>query len=190
MRDQRNGCAAHRLLIGVWATLLIVGGAAAESPREKLTAAEDHFLSADFRRALDETTRLIESGELKGSVLRDAHVLRARCEVAMAHRSSSIDAFCEALRVDPAWQPDPDFFTAGELEAFDQAAADCGPKEGTAPSYLPERQSTSSSPWYRGKFFLGAVGTAAVAATVLALSGGDEGAVEADLPLFPPPPDR
>jgi len=180
--------------------VLLLAGTAYADAREELTRAEDYFLVADFATALTKVDALLDSGDLQGGTLRDAWVLRARCEVGLAHRSSAVEAFCQALRVEPTWRPDPDLYTKDELEVFEQARASCGaggPGPSTTPSREPSRplgESRASSasaekPWYKKPVFL-VVGGAVVAGGLIALAsgggGGDGG--DPDLPFFPEPP--
>src|SRR5262245_7098361 len=133
MRLQRS-CPVFRgvalLTAGVFfASVLNLGvltrPAYAADPREELTKAEDYFLVADFTTALAKVDTLLNSGDLSGGTLRDAHILKARCEVGLAHRSSAVESFCDALHVEPGWRPDPDLFTKDELEVFEQAKTSC-----------------------------------------------------------------
>jgi hypothetical protein len=157
--------------------------------REGLDQAQDYFLVADFATALDKVNGLLASGDLEGGALRDAWVLKARCEIGMAHRSSAADAYCEALRVEPSWRPDPDLFTKDELAVFEQALASCNLESTTAPSPLPpSAASAAATPWYKKKstlYIAGGVVVAAVLVAVLAGGGDDEDTV---LPGPPPPP--
>jgi hypothetical protein len=162
----------------------------AASPREDLTKAEDYFLVADFATALDRVETLIGGGGLEGGILRDAYVLQARCQVALAHRSAAVDAYCNALRVDPGWRPDADFFTKDEIEVFDQAKGSCSggtsaPKTSGSGDYLPPPTSRSK-PWYKNWKIVGPVAAGVVILGVVLLSGGGDD--ESTLDDFPPPP--
>ena len=163
----------------------------AGSVREQLNAAEDRFLMADFDGATAQVDDLLQSGGLTGDALRDAWVLKARCDLATGRRASARDAFCRALEQDGGWLPDRDLFTSDELEVFSDARDTCpgAQTEGTeAPSYLPA-PSSSGGGWYTNKLVWGAVGAAAVAGVALALSGGgDEGGAVVELPPLPDPP--
>ncbi|MEZ5065039.1 MAG: hypothetical protein R3B81_09895 [bacterium] len=168
-----------------------VSPAGAASGREELSAAEDYFLVADFSTALTKVSALIESGDLSGGALRDAWILRARCELASAWRSRAVDSFCAALAIDAGWLPDRDLFTADELNVFDQARSSCPDATTTGttpPSYLPPSSSSGGS-WYSNKLVWGAVGAAAVAGAVLSLGGGEDGGANRNpLPPLPDPP--
>jgi hypothetical protein len=168
------------------------GPAQAGSARDDLTRAEDYFLVADFGNALRMATGVIESGNLAGDDLRDAWVLRARCELASAYRTRATDSFCRALAIDPAWLPDRDLFTADEVEVFQQARERCPDARTsgtTPPAYLPPSAGSAGTPWYKKKLVWGAVGAAVVAGAVLAASGADDaGAALNELPPLPPPP--
>ncbi len=204
----RRGSGARRAV--AWLVLLTFTSLAARdlaappaawaaSPREELTKAEDYFQVADFATALQKVDALLKSGDLEGSTLRDAYVLKARCELGLAHRSSATDAFCQALRVDGGWRPDPDFYTKDEVEAFEQARASCTPGDATPPretTPVKERATkdsaaaagvSESKPWYKKPLVLGILGAVVVGGVILALSGGDD---EGDPVLadFPPPP--
>ena len=179
-----------------WNALMIVMVALAlsttpgwtETTREKLSNAEDNFLEANFAAALEGVDRLLESGDLRGDALRDAWVLRARCELALGHRASAEDSFCAGIRLDRNWEPDPELFTRNEVASFERSRRDCLPDVDRA-AYLP-RPESAGAPWYRKKTVLGLLGAAAVTATVIALSGGDDEEVLADLSFFPEPPAR
>jgi hypothetical protein len=145
----------------------------------------------------------LKSGNLQGSLLRDAYILKARSELGLAHRSAAVDAFCQALKVDPGWRPDPDFYTQDEIEVFEQSRASCSTstKETTTPATTTpvkskEREKASSAadsdskPWYKKPAVLGVLGAVVVGGVVLAMSGGgDDGGGEPDLPGFPGPPE-
>jgi hypothetical protein len=137
-------------------------------------------------------------------MLRDAYVLKARSELGLAHKSSATEAFCQAIRVDSAWRPDPDFFTKDEIAAFDAARASCpgGAKEPakTEPAKpttttQPTTTTTSaaavseSKPWYKKPLVLGLIGAAVVGGVVLAMGGGDDDEGDPVLAGFPPPPE-
>lgn len=172
-------------------TAFLSPAAQAGSAREQLSAAEDRFLMADFDGATSRIDDLLQSGRLTGDALRDAWVLKARCELATGRRASARDAFCRALEQDGGWLPDRDLFTSDELDVFTDARDTCpgAQTEGTdAPSYLPA-PSSSGGGWYTNKLVWGAVGAAAVAGVALALSGGgDDGGDAAELPPLPDPP--
>lgn len=188
--------------------LVVAPAAWAATPREELTKAEDYFQVADFATALQKVDALLKAGDLEGSTLRDAHILKARCELGLAHRSNAVDSFCQALRVDAAWRPDPDFYTKDEVEAFDQARTTCAtgtkdaPKTDTAvkPTTKDKKKDdekrttidmtgvSESKPWYKKPLILGIIGAVVVGGIVLALSGGGDEDAGADLADFPDPP--
>jgi hypothetical protein len=174
-------------LAGVLALVLASGvDVAAETVRERLVRAEDHFLAADFSGALSRVDILLESEELRGTELRDAWILRGRCHTALRSREASRD-FCAALRVDPEWRPDPALFGSDEMREFQVAERDCASSRDS--SYLPPKLSRGT-PWYKKKLVLGAIVGVAAGATVLALSGGDDGDERPLLPFFPESPTR
>jgi hypothetical protein len=162
-----------------WAVGTSATSAFAETAREKLRQAEDYFLVADYEGAIARIDELIESKDLSGNERRDAWVLRARCNTGLGRNQASTD-FCSAMRLDPAWRPNATTFTDQEMRAFQLAEKDCGPKSDA--SYLPPAMS-SGTPWYKKKLVLGALVGVAAGATVIALSGGDDG--EAGRPLLP-----
>ena len=186
--------------------LSLFAATALADAREELTKAEDYFLVADFATALTKVEALLDAGDLQGGTLRDAWVLKARCEVGLAHKSSAVEAFCEALRVEPGWRPDPDLYTKDELEVFEQAKASCtgAPAEskppGTPttpppPSPMPAPMSTGaadageSKPFYKKPIFMVIGGALLVGGAVaLAGGGGDDDDGGTPLPDFPPPP--
>ena len=162
----------------------------AASPREELTTIEDYFLVADFATALDQVDDLIATGKLEGGTLRDAYVLKARCQVGLGHRSAAADSYCNALRVDPGWRPDPDFFTKDEIEVFEQARGACGDTEGRprasgSGDYLPPPESRAK-PWYKNWKIVAPIAAGVVILGVVLLSGGDDD--DEALDDFPPPP--
>jgi len=188
------------LFLATTTDLVFLARPAAADAREDLTRAEDYFLVADFSTALQKVEALLQTGDLQGSTLRDAWILKARCEIGLGHRSTATDAFCEALRVEPSWRPDPDLYTNDELEVFEQARSSCGGgtgepvKQESAPSTtrtepaMPQMSSGEKKPWYKKPVFL-AIGGALVVGGIIAAAGGgggDDG--EPDLPGFPDPP--
>jgi hypothetical protein len=185
-----RGVAVLTLAVFCAATLdlaLLATSASAASGREALEEAQDYFLVADFGTALDRVDSLLESGDLEGGALRDAWVLKARCEIGLAHRSAAVDAYCEALRVDPSWAPDPDLFTKDEVAVFEQAREGCTLETTEKPSPMPPPASAGGQPWYKKKttwYIAGGVVAAGILAAVLA-GGSDE---ETAPPLAGPPP--
>lgn len=168
--------------------------------REELTKADDYFQVADFTTALAKVEALLDSGDLQGGTLRDAWVLKARCEVALAHRSSAADAFCQALGVEPGWRPDPDLYTKDEIEVFEQARANCAPtqsepakpqdpaKPASRPSPTPPPMSTGDEkPWYKKPVFM-VIGAGVLVGGALALGGGGGDDGGGPLPPFPDAP--
>ena len=159
--------------------------------RDQLAAAEDAFLVADFDGALAQVNALIESGDLEGGALRDAWVLKARCEAGQGRRTAAVDAYCEVIRADASWAPDPDLYTKDEITLFEQARDTCNVESTKAPSPLPQRASSSGDKaWYQKSttwYVIGGIVVVGVLAAALAGGGDDEGD-GGDLPLPPPPP--
>jgi hypothetical protein len=169
--------------------LALLATSARAADREALDQAQDYFLVADFATALDKVNEVLASGDLKGGALRDAWVLKARCEIGMAHRSAAADAYCEALRVEPSWRPDPDLFTKDELAVFEQARESCNLEATTPPSPLPPPAASGATPWYKKKSTLLIAGGVIVAGVLVAvLAGGGDDETTPDLPGPPPPP--
>ena len=183
--------------------LILPSAAWAATPREELTKAEDYFQVADFQTALEKVDVLLKSGDLEGTLLRDAYILKARSELGLAHRSASVDAFCSALKVDPAWRPDPDFYTNDEIQTFEQARASCSTVKTTEPAPSTTTPTTTptgakpaaataaveeSKPWYKKPLVLGVIGAALIGGIALAAGGGGDDGDEADLASFPDPP--
>lgn len=171
----------------------------AADARDELTRAEDYFLVADFSTALAKVNALLDGGGISGGTLRDAYILKARCEVGLAHRSSAVEAFCQALRVESSWRPDPDLYTKDELEVFEQAKTSCGagtsepskPAEPSKPLDTAKPKPASSGggkPWYKKPAVLAVGGALVVGGVVLAMGGGGDDGGESDLPFFPEPP--
>ena len=188
-----RGMATLTVAVFLAATLdaaFLIRSAEAASGREALEEAQDYFLVADFNTALDKVNGLLASGDLEGGALRDAWVLKARSELGLGHRSAAVDAYCEALRVDASWRPDPDFFTKDEVAVFEQAKEGCRLESTTPPPITPAPVS-AGEPWYKKKstwYIAGGVVAAGILVAVLAGGGDDETAAEPDLPLPPPPP--
>jgi len=183
--------------------LVLAPTASAATPREELTKAEDYFQVADFETALEKVDVLLKSGDLEGTLLRDAYILKARSELGLAHRAAAVDAFCSALKVDSAWRPDPDFYTNDEVQVFEQARASCSTAKTPEPAQKPltttkseaeKREkaavtsSSESKPWYKKPVFLGVIGAAVIGGVVLAAGGGGDDGGDEDLPGFPGPP--
>lgn len=172
----------------------------AADAREELARVEDDYLMADFPAALQKVDALLASGDLEGAALRDAWILKARCEVGLGHRSSAEDAFCQALRVQPTWRPDPDLSTKDEIDAFEQARAQCGAapwdRAREEPGPIEDESSGSTRvsagrPWYKNPVVLGVGGALVIGGIVAAASGGGGGGggdEVPDLPGFPEPP--
>ena len=171
---------------------LLTTTAAADSARDELTKAEDYFLVADFETALEKVDRLLASGDASGHALRDAHVLKARCELGLARRATAEASFCDALRVDPQWRPDAVLYTTDEIQAFEKAQESCfegwskgstrdSASSGQTRSPMPPPSARDDRPWYKKPVFLVAGGVIVAGLVFLLASGGDDD---------PPPPDN
>ncbi|GJM44415.1 MAG: hypothetical protein DHS20C21_12570 [Gemmatimonadota bacterium] len=189
-----RGLASLTMAVFLAATLnlaILPVAAQAADAREDLEKAQDNFLIADFSTALTQVTSLIESGDLRGGVLRDALVLAARCEVGLAHRASAVDWFCEVLAVEPSWQPDKDLYTKDEVVVFDQARQSCPAADTGATSPEPGFSSrvSASDPWYKNKTYWAIGGGVILVGAILLLAGGgDDEPAPVPLTDFPPPP--
>jgi hypothetical protein len=167
--------------------------AAAAQPWQDLARASDHVDFAEYEEALAILDPLIASRELSGESLRDAYILTARSHAGLGHTSQAKEAFCQALRIDPQWRPDPVVFTNDEIELFDGARASCQLAQPAQPagSGLQPSAAAASTPWYK-KPVTWIAGGAAIVLGVLVLGGGGggDGGEESlpDLPDFPEHP--
>lgn len=175
---------------------------AAETP--DLARAQEHYDFAEFQKALDICNPLIGGGTLRGTALREAYVLKARCLVNLGNHSIARDMFCEALRLDANWRPEASVFPKKEQEDFDQAVAGCrvepAPQTAPTPAPKPTWQPTSVvvAPAGNGgkSFFVKPLGIALMVAVVgglvVGLGGGGGGGGETPpaglLPGFPDHP--
>jgi len=119
--------------------------------------------------------------------------LQGRCELALGNPSAATDAFCDALRLDPAWRPDATF-DEEEVGAFERTAATCTTDRGLVirpgadgKSYLPGPMSRGK-PWYKKPKYVGAIAGVVAVAAVFAFSGGGEDAAAPRLSSYPDPP--
>lgn len=173
--------------------LVLFCSSANAGPKEDLAKAEDYFLVTDYASALSTVRPLIVAGVLQGEDLRNAHVLQARCELALGRASSATDAFCEALRIDPNWRPDATF-SAEEARTFSVTASTCTTDRGLAvrpggPGESSQLPKSGTKRWYKSPKVLGAIAGVVAASVALSLSKGDEkGASGPTLSPYPDPP--
>ncbi len=159
------------LLIPTFA-ILVVAPVAMANTAEDLAQAEDWFSFGDYDKALNRASSLVNGGLAQGDQLRDAHVLRARCLLALDRKDESEEAYRQAVAVDPNWKPDPVQFTESEIAVFSAAvaaapatAATAGPSTTQAATTPPE--SAGPSARING-FFIG------LAASALMVNGSGE----------------
>jgi hypothetical protein len=148
--------------------------------RPDLDRAQEHYDFAEYGVALTILDGMIARGDLTGDTLRDAKILKARCLVGLGRDSEALDAWCEVIKLDPAWRPDEVFFPGNEIASFNRALEGCVEKESAA------------APWYKNKIVMAGAG-ALVLVGVLAVAmggGGDDGGGGGNaLPGFPDPPE-
>jgi hypothetical protein len=156
-----------------------------------LEQARYHFDFGEYDQAGALLTSAIEGGGLSGEDLRDAYVLRARCALAQGQATTAGDDFCEVIRMDGAWRPDPVEFTAAEVAGFEAAQANCAaPEPVVAPPPAEEKKSKGFFAKPIGWIVTGAV---VVGGVILATGGGGDdggggGGTPADPLADPPPP--
>ena len=179
------GVALAAFLLSVCPGVTLVSIARA-ADRQDLARAQEHYDFAEFGEALTLLNQLISEGGLKGDALRDAYVLKARCLVGQGHTSTALDAYCQALRLDPNWRPDPVVFPKDEIEVFERALDTCSLEAAPAP-----KTAAAGTPWYKKPIAWVAGGAAIIVGILVAGGGGgDEGGGGNDLPPFPDPPDH
>jgi hypothetical protein len=165
------------LIVTVCCACAMPATVSAQSPREELAQATDEFNYGNFLNALSIVNRLAAEGDLSGDDLRDAYALQARCEGELGNRSNALAAFCEVIRIDPSWRPNPSLYTSNEEAIFQEALNECEPEGG------------GMKKWYL-------IGGGAAAAVILAILAGGSGGNGDDpgngggttLPDFPDPP--
>ena len=160
--------------------------AALAADREDLARAQEHYDFAEFSQALSLLDGLIAEGGLRGDALRDAYVLKARSLVGLGHTATAMDAYCDALRMDANWRPDPVVFPKDEVEVFERALDTCS-LDAAAPAQAAAGEG--GTPWYK-KPVAWVAGGAVLLVGILALGGGgdDDGGGGDSLPDFPEPP--
>jgi hypothetical protein len=157
--------------------------AARAADRQDLARAQEHYDFAEFGEALTLLDQLIADGGLKGDALRDAYVLKARCLVGQGHTSTALDAYCQALRLDANWRPDPVVFPKDEIEVFERALDTCSLEA------APPPKTAAGTPWYKKPIAWVAGGAAIIVGVLVAGGGGgDDGGGGTELPAFPDPP--
>jgi hypothetical protein len=161
--------------------------AALAADREDLARAQEHYDFAEFSQALSLLDGLIAEGGLRGDALRDAYVLKARSLVGLGHTATAMDAYCDALRLDSDWRPDPVVFPKDEIEVFERALDTCSLEAPPPPAQAAAGEG--GTPWYK-KPIAWVAGGAVLIVGVLALGGGDDGGDGGgdSLPDFPEPP--
>lgn len=192
--------------------------AAQSAAPPELEAARQDYEFAEFGPALAKLEPLIAGGALAGEMLRDAHVLKARCLVGLGRLEEAKASYCAALALDEAWTPDRVLFPREEIDVFDQALVLCPPEPAAAapepapapaatPAVTPATPSPrpaplpvpapAEQPGKKKKSFFGSpVGLALGGALLVGIAvaagggggGGGGGTPAGPLPGFPPPP--
>lgn len=162
------------------------------SAREDLVKAQEHFEYTDYAQAMAVVDKLLAEGSLSGGDLREAHILRARCLAGMGREPEAIEAFCQVVRLDPKWKPDPFQFKSEEQDLFQRAEQRCA-SMGVTRAEPPAQQEEAKKGG--GKWKLLVAGGALLVGGVVLLAaggggGGDGATPDADLPGFPSPPNR
>ena len=187
-RLRRDIAPRPRILVGMILSIFlgsVVANATETTPRQELERAEDYFLVTDFDEALERVDALIRGGELYGTGLRKAYVLKARCEVARNRKSSGRSAFVDALGLDRGWRPDPDFFTNDEIVVFEEALAEVESRAPVEP--LEGKKKDGGTPWYKQKKVLIPV-AAAVIGSLFIMPPPPPPTTEKPLAMPPGPP--
>lgn len=169
-------------LAAMMAAILPIHALAAASPGERLSEAQELFDLPEWDGALQITDEVLENPALSGDVRFEAHLLRARCLLALDREGEAQAAFCEVLKLKPEFRMGGARFKKEEQEAFSRAIAVCLP---TAPNREPLPDPRGGG----GKKLLFA-GAAVVAGGILwwiSTMGGEDDPVPI-LPEFPDPP--
>ena len=162
-------------------------GAAFADVRADMDQARYHFDFSEYAEAAELLDGVIAGGELSGDGLRDAYVLRARCSMAMGQDTMARDDFCEVVRLDADWRPDPVEYTQDEVAGFEAARADClqaVPEPVVAPEPAEDEGGT---PFYAKPVVWVVAGVAVVAGVLLAGGGGDDETPPVEDPISDPP---
>jgi hypothetical protein len=184
---------------------LLLGVAPRSAAAAGFATAQDYFYDADFELALETLDTVLADESLAGTDRRDAEVLRARCHARLGHDAEAIDAYCEAVREDPAWNPDPATFSSDEMALFRRALASCPlaaapptpPEPGTlasgsgnGPDPLPPAGENGGS-WYTSRKLWIGTGALLVLLAVAGASSAEEDPApirDNSVPDFPDPP--
>ena len=187
------------LVVGaLWVLAVTPAGAA-----PAVDLALDYFYDADFELALETLDEALAGGQLDPAATQEAHVVRARCHARLGAEADAMDAYCEVVALNPAWNPNPTEFSSDELALFRRALARC--PLAAAPAE-PEPVTTLASPvggseplgaaasgddggsWYTSKKLWIGAGALFV---LLAVAGGEQDPDEDArdrVPDFPDPP--
>jgi hypothetical protein len=155
-----------------------------------LEQARYHFDFGEYDEADTLLTSAIDGGELSGESLRDAYVLRARCALAQGRDAAAQDDFCEVLRLDDAWRPDPVEFTQGEVAGIEAIRAECAPAPAPAVVPPPAAEEKQGKGFFAKPIGWIVTGAVVVGGVVLATGGGgDDGGGDQPQPVpLPDPP--
>lgn len=104
---------------------LATTGTAQDRPniREELMMAEGEYLTGNYARARDRLDGVLNTAEATDSQKFEAVVLQARCLTQLEDSTRAINAFTEALKINPAWRPGAEDLKEPELALFEQALA-------------------------------------------------------------------
>ncbi len=186
----RRGTTALLSIVLLLAPVLAPGPVSAENPG--LTGAISFFEDGSFEKALHAIDETIALGGLSISELRNAYALKARCEAELGNRTNAVNSFCQVIMNDPDWRPDPNFYTAGEMELFEQALDRCyRTPDGDRPRSGGVDEESGSRAWYKKPITWIAGGAAIALLAIVAGGGGGDGDDDddsANLPDYPPPP--
>jgi hypothetical protein len=159
---------------------------------EQLEEAQRSFEFAEYDKALNQVETLIQGGLLTGNDLRDAHLLKGRCLLAMDREPEALISFCEAMKVDSIWQPDTFEFKTDEIEAFNRARDTCDLETREKPEEKERKEGEKKGPSKLLYYLVGGVVLVAGAVALAAGGGGGDGDGngEEELPGFPDPPEN
>lgn len=144
-----------------------------------LQRARDLFDGAEFERSLALVDSTLKMADRADVWVRDGYILKARCLRRMGRVDDARTWFCEAVRLDPVWAPEPYELDTEELAMLDTARRECGKKPGG-----PLRWISSH------KLIVGA-GVAVIGGLLYVLTQREDGKPAApQLGEYPPPPPR